>query len=388
MRTVEAVPQEIIINPEDKAVVVTPEVNKAFPEVVEAFQDVDEAFWNYPEAYLEKLEQSVFSFRSKGGLRARVTGSLIPGENPGDELAVVYAPFSDGPPNSSTEDIWRYMMEQEPISKGKAAPNSWSQVTKSSVLSELLRFANDDMPVLTIFSPVPTRAYNSWERRDFKRGDFRPVANITEEAIDIVQQKLHGRDSETQITKLHLHGASLGASNAIGAGCEFHQRGYDFDVRSVTAQELIIGPKNILDLAAKFTVRSTVGEASDLVVPADYARIAQPAMRRMIDRDGYELATFGRMLKGMSKRTYLKGLTVSGSNMTPQNIDHLLESDVPLVVALAENSGLTQDTAKYLAGHEDLIHIRAEKGHKADRLVDEHVALTALIAALNIRRSR
>ena len=384
----EAIPQEIIINPEDKAVVVTPEVNKAFPELAEAFQDANEAFWHDTTDYLENLGQSVFSFRSKGGLRARVTASLITGENPGNELAVVYAPFSDGPPNSSTEDIRDYMLQRKPISKSRAAPNSWSQVTKSVVLSELLRFADDDMPVLTIFSPVPTGAYNYWQRREFKLGDFRSAANITEEAVDIVQEKLHGRDSETQITKLHLHGASLGASNAIGAGSEFHQRGYDFDIRSVTAQELIIGPKNIPDLAAKFMVKSTVGEASDIIVPADYPRIKEPHMRNLIDRDGYELATFGRMLNGMSKRTYLKGLTKPGKNMMPHNIEYLLENDVPLVVALAENSGLTQDTAKYLTGHEDVIHIRAESGHKANHLVNEHVALTALIATLNIRRSR
>src|SRR5665213_314238 len=256
----EAIPQEIIINPEDKVVVVTPEVNKAFPELAEAFEDANGAFWHNTSDYLENLEQSVFSFRSKGGLRARVTASLITGENPGNELAVVYAPFSDGPPNSSTEDIRNYMLQRKPISKSQAAPNSWSQVTKSNALSELLRFTDDDMPVLTIFSPVPTRAYNSWERQDFKRGDFTPAGRITDEAVAIVQEKLHGRDSETQITKLHLHGASLGASNAIGAGRDLLE---DFDVRSVTAQELIIGPKNIPDLAVKFIVKHTVGEASD-----------------------------------------------------------------------------------------------------------------------------
>ena len=380
-----ALPSEIIVNPEDKTVVVTPEVTTAFPDVSEAFKKVDEAFWYDTEANLTELEESVFSFRSQAGLESRITCSLIQGQKVGDELLVVYAPFSDGAPKSSAEDIWRYMKAQQPISKAKAAPNSWSQTTKSGVLSELLKAINHDMPVLTIFSPVPSHAYSTRELQDFRRGDYSPAARITTEAVAMAQEWLHGQDSETQISKLHLHGASLGASNAVGAASGLLE---SYDVRSVTAQELILGPKNIFpDLASKFTVKGTVGETSQLIVPSDYARIAEPVMRRMIDRDGYELATFGRMANGMSKRSYLKGLTKP--NERQNDIRRLLEKGVPLVVALAENSGLTQDTEKYLpSGGEDVVHVRAESGHRANHLIDEHVGLTALITALNIRRSR
>ncbi len=391
MKSSPLIPAEIIVNPVDKALIVTPELGGVFPEAVGAFHRIDEAFLDNPEAHLKNLEESVFSFHSKRGLRSRVVCSLIHGQNVGNELLVVYAPFSDGAPNSSSEDIYRYMINdrQDPISKSKAAPNSWGQATKSGVISELLQAIGRDMPVLTIFSPMPTHAYNLGERQDFKRGDFTAAARITCEAIAIAQERLHGEDSETQISKLHFQGASLGASNAIGSA-----RGSleDFDVRTVTAQELIIGPKNIFpDLAARFTVKSTFGEASEVVVPSDYARIAEPVMRRLIDRDGYELATIGRMLSGMSKLTFLKGLSRPSKNITPQDLEHLLENGVPVVVALAENSGLSHDTTKYLPNSgEDVIHVRAEagpNGNRADHLIDEYIALTAIVAAINIKRN-
>ncbi len=379
---------EIIVNPESKTVVVTPELERAFPEAAAAYKKVDEAFLESPETHLKRLEESVFSFRSKRGLRSPVVCSLIYGQKVSNELLVIFAPFSDGAPNSTSEDIYRYMLadEKDSISKGKAAPNSWGQTTKSGVLSELLQAIDRDMPVLTIFSPMSTHAYNFEERQEIKYGDFTSAARITEEAVAIAQQRLHGQKSETQISKLHFHGASLGASIAIGSA-----RGSlaDFDVRSVTAQELIIGPKNVFpDLAGKFTINSNVGEVSEIIVPNDYARIAEPIMRRMIDRDGYEFATYRRMASGMSKRTFLKGLTNPEFNQTPSAIEELVGNGVPLIVALAENSGLTKDTEDYLPmDSEDVIHIRAEAGQRANHLIDEQVGLTDMIAALNIKRS-
>lgn len=89
-----------------------------------------------------------------------------------------------------------------------------------------------------------------------------------------------------------------------------------------------------------------------------------------------------RMAKAV-KPTYLKGL--AHPEQTVQSIENLLDNNVSLLVALAENSGLTHQTKDYLPSDKEMVvTVRGEKGQYADHLIDEHVALTGLIAALNI----
>ncbi|HTB48650.1 MAG TPA: hypothetical protein VK712_01060 [Verrucomicrobiae bacterium] len=386
-------PSEVMVNPDEKTVIMTPPLSREFPDAPKAFRRVDEVFAENPQDHLKMLEESVFSFTPKSGSQAEVTCSLIHGQEVGDELLVVYAPFADGAPNSRSEEIWRYMQADQAvvqITKGHAAPNSWNQISKSWVMSELLQAVDQDMPVLTIFSPIPTHAYSRGDRKRFRHGDFTPAADITAQAIQLAQERLHGAHSETQIDTLHLHGASLGASNAIGAAAGLLEA---FAVRSLTAQELIIGPTSYFpDLATKFTIKNTVGEPSSEVITQmiDYARIGEPAIRRMIDRDGTELATAGRAIISMLKYSYLKGLTDPEHNQTPRDVARVAEAGAHLAIVLAANSGLTQETNEYLppAGRESVVHVRAENGHRVAHLIDEHVAPTALLAVMNIARSR
>jgi len=83
------------------------------------------------------------------------------------------------------------------------------------------------------------------------------------------------------------------------------------------------------------------------------------------------------------KPTYMAGLTKPEA--TVQAIERLLDNNVDTLIALAENSALTHQTTDYLpnAG-ERVITIRGENGQKIGHLADEHVALSALVAALNI----
>ncbi len=385
-------PREIIANPDDKAVIMTPSLTNTFPEAPEAFRAVDDSFYERPEAHLRTLEESVFSFPSKQGQHLPVTCSLIHGPKVGNELLVVYAPFADGAPNSFTQDIWHYMRADRmiPVTKGRAAPNSWNQISKSWVMSELLQATDNDMPVLTIFSPIPTHAYSREDRKRFRKGDFTPAADITAEAIRLAQERLHGAKSETQIRDLHLHGASLGASNAVGAAKGLSEA---FHVQSLTAQELIIGPKSYIpDLAKRFMVGHTIGEPSGEVITklAQYIRIGEPAIRRMIDRDGIELAAAGRAIRSMLKYSYLRGLTHPDKNQTPEDVDRIVQAGVKVAIVLAANSGLTPDTANYLspAARETIVHVQAENGHRVAHLLDEHVAPTTLLAIMNVARTR
>lgn len=385
----ESLPDEIIVdsNKETKSVVVSPELQETMPHLLEAFDKVDKPFLDNPEAYLRRLEDSVFSFKSSTG--AEVACSLLYDDNSRkDELLIIFAPFSDSDPRSSAEQLYRYISKPLPggpkglAAKEKAAPNSWNQTTKSSIVFELLGAIGSGMPVLTIYSPVPTSAYTRQERQAFKHGDFTPASRIALEAINEAQQRLHGAHSETRIDQINLHGASLGASNVIGAAKRL--LGEDITVPSVTAQELIMGPTSFADVAKRFTVAGRVDEPSDIEIDSSQPRIYEPQIRQKIDGTGNELAMFLRMAQAV-KPTYLKGL--AHPEQTVQNIEHLLDNNVSLLIALAENSGLTHQTKNYLPNDkEKVITVKGEKGQYADHLIDEHAALTALIAALGARK--
>jgi hypothetical protein len=380
-------PSQIITNSETKTVTITPEIEAILPGIDQAFAEADKAFLDDPEKYLLNLESSMFKFRSSEG--SGVTCSLLHG--PGsklDELLVICAAFSDRDMKSNGSEMYEYITADTPggiLSKEKASPNSWSQTTKSAVIFELLGALGKNIPVLTIYSPVPTYAYSFKERARMRKGEFTPAARLAQEAIAEAQSRLHGQNSETQIDTTHLYGASLGASNAIGAGRGLLDK--DFRVPNVTAQELILGPKNLPDLAKRFTVGQYVGESSDENLSQTHSKIEESAIRQAIDKYGSEpLGMTARMVKGM-KPTYMLGLTKPEA--TTQAIEHLLDNNVDLLVALAENSALTYQTAGHLPhSGERVIQIRGENGQKIGHLADDHVALSALVAALNIARPR
>lgn len=385
-------PAEVIVDPEAKEVVITPEIEAALPGATDLFAAADEAFAENPRQYLREREASLFSFRSSTG--AKVECSLSPGD--GNEVYVMWAPFSDSIPQSSAEQMYGYtQLDKDDVGmadKVFAKPNSWNQMTKSAVMAEVLRAAGVKMPVLTIFSPlpsVPSNAYTHEEYKQIRQGDFAPSARIAEEALEVVQDHLHGPHSETQIDTINGHGASLGASSAVGMACGIVLDGKK-DVKTVTAQELIVAPDNVIpDLASRFTVKGIVGKESTVRVPDHYPRLGEPLLRRLIDKAGNEPAMFAHMLRGMSKLSRLKGLTGGHNNRTAENIHFLQDSGVSVVIPLAENSGLTHDTSEYLPGvGEEIINIRATEGQRVAHLIDEQLGPTLLIAAMHVARAR
>lgn len=384
----ESFPKEIIIDSrkETKSVFIGPELQEAMPHVLEAFGKVDKAFLENPEAYITRLYDSVFSFKSKTG--AEVACSLLFDDgSKKDELLIIWAPFSDSAPKSSADELYHYITQ--PLSGGprgflakeQAKPNSWNQTTKSSVIFELLGAVGSRMPVLTIYSPISTGAYTKGERVALRNGDFSSASRIAREAVAEAQQKLHGLHSETRIDKVNLHGASLGASNAIGTARTLLEK--DITVPTVTAQELIMGPESFFDVAKRFTIASRTGEPSDIEVPRHMPKVPEPEIRQSIDRNGSELSMLVRMAQAV-KPTYLRGL--AHPERTVNYIEYLLNNNVSLLIALAENSGLTRQTKNYLPNdREKVITVRGREGQYADHLIDEHVALTSLVAALGIK---
>lgn len=381
-------PSEILVDTrsESKAVVLEPELGAALPGLVPAFEHVDEIYQENPLAHLRELGQSVFSFQQH---KENVFCSLICNQQTAQstEMLVIFSAFSDCAPLSTPEQIHAYVDNSDAgfIAKQKARPNTWNQTTKSSVTHDLLEALDMGMPVLTIYSPIPPRAYTAEERRLIRRGNLSPAGKTAENAIARTKDIISREYGQPRISTLHLRGESLG-DNAIGTAYVIKEKDDELSVGSVTAQELIMGPNGIADLAMRYMIRQYVGQASDRQPKSGSLLLPEPRIRQDIDRHGSELATYVRVAKAMSKLTHLLGLTKP--EWLADKIGELVYKDVLVLVALAENSSVSYQTPSYLPEHPNLalVTFKAVEGQKVGHLADEHVALGAITTAINIKR--
>lgn len=374
---------EVVINPEEKLVYATAELESVLPDVAREFDLSQELFT--PQD-LSTLEKSLQSFISEDG--TQIDYSLIPGD--GNEMLVMWAPFADTAPTSDAYTLQNFMSHHDQVSKEQADTNSWNQLTKSAITAGFLSRMGLSMPVLTIFSPMPSNAYNKEELSDIRNGDFSPSGRIIKDVVADAQDKLHGPLSETQLDTLHMQGASLGASHITGAASQLSYEGKK-QIKSLTAQELIIGPSSLGDLLLRFSIRRTVDEPSSTPTPPANTAIREPLLRREVDQDGDIKAILARQVKGAKMVSQLRGLTRSGDKGTKPIITHQIESlkqlGTQILIPLAENSNITRDTASYLNYNDSIVAVKAIEGQQATHDINEQAALSAILTVANIRKA-
>jgi hypothetical protein len=369
-----------------RGLIFTPELAEALPNLPEAFEQVNQAQNTDREAYLNEIIGSVFSFRHRLG---RVTCAALwnhAGDNPTEAL-VTLPPFTDCAPRSSGKRLADYSTKEEAglLDIIKAAPNSARQIIKLATSNELEHTLGAGKVAVAFFSDTPMRAYSLRQRAEILGGGFGSMTEIVEHGLAEVQDRLHGPKSETQISDIHLAGASQGASQAVAVGSHLTNEGSEYRVKTVTTQELIMGPKNYRQLLKG--LGGHIGEVSTIDV-AEQEHIPETTLLHNIDRHGNEPAMFGRMLKA----SVLKPFNMAGLTKPMQtylHIDNLDARNVPVTILLAAQSGLTQETATYLqncSNNVGLVTVRAVAGQFADHLADENVDVVATGIALGSRR--
>lgn len=391
MRNVEELRLTVDNEKATRSLVYSPELERMFPDLPANFQEIDNCY--------EAAKTSTFQQMAENRFRIMPHAYSVPADASviydsvsaaSNSALLVFAPFSDVAPRSRISRITDYVQKEKPniIDIQRAQPHSWSQSTKSLAIHNLLELEGHPMPVITVFGPMPMSTFSLEAMKRFSRGDFHPSARIATRAFRHVQDLLHGPRSETQLETRHYYGMSLGASHAVGSAAAMSLR-EGSQVGSVTAQELILGPKNIVDLLRRFTVNASVGEPSAKVVPAEAVRIPEIALRKEVDAHGNELAMFPQMANSMLKLTYLNGLT--HTEWMVSDLETLVENDVPVTIARAENSGLTAETLQHVKGvvpKRNIIRVEAVAGQKAEHLINEHVTASAAIALIGISRAR
>jgi hypothetical protein len=382
-------PGELVADMEKstRSLVLTPDLEQALPRLKIAFWEANEAYQLRRFEYLYGLERSLFSVKSPTG--EDINCSLIYDEDSAvDELLVSIAAFADEAPARNSIAINEYTAFSNPSfwDKQKAQPNSWNQITKSAINFEILKALESNMPVLTIFRPIRGSAYEKPDRLSLRKGDFSPTSQIVQSALAETQIRLHGYYNETEITDMvHMHGASLGGSEAIGSAAELNRQG--IFIPSVTVQELILGPKNLGTLANRFLFKSMVGAPSDADTDG-MPRIPEPAIRREIDGHGNELNMLPRMIRAMGRLTLLSGLVHQEKLLA--DMEHLLAHGTPITVGLAENSHLTSETTSLLPEYCPTlftVKLRGVEGQKLGHIANEHASLSATVLALGVSKS-
>ncbi len=395
-------PDNIIANSaaltSEKFVVLTPEVTGAFGPDIDIAEDFFKTADNQVTRDLWRkmngLHRGLYSFKTDTG--AKIDYSLIYGK--GTEILLRWA---QGAPRSRPEPITQWMLANphDQISKNKAKPHSWGSIAQSSVLSDVLKSkaVNREMPVLTIFTPLPSFPHKTYRHKGYdkiRRGDFTPAAQLAALAIAAAQEKIHGALSETQFDRVHLDGALLDAANSVGAASGLLRLLEKRDlatVASVTAPELVIGPKSVIrDLGPRIARKSVVGAASKAGVGVIKGNplLREPLMSKKLG-DGvfdYERGAKARDSLGvLAKATQLKGLTRPERNRLPRHIEHLLENKVQLLLPLGANSGLSNETQQYVSDPKaHFVEICAIPQKRAGQIICEHVGLMTLLTVMNV----
>lgn len=162
------------------------------------------------------------------------------------------------------------------------------------------------------------------------------------------------------------------------------------DILSITAQELIAGPSNRISLLKGYATDTSGEDVSTIPAPPREQAIEEPKLRQYIDQDSNSLKIIGRQVDGIRKaKGQFKGITRDYyKRELSRTIEHALEQDIELCIPLAENSGVTKNTAEYIGDDSRIVNIRAVEGKRATHYVNELVTPTSYLALLNVLNAR
>jgi hypothetical protein len=381
---------------EKQGMVRTPKLHYLSAGLAPAFRKIDDNYRANPRQYLEETVGDIEE------IKVRETGqaakcSFIYDENTAKarEVLVVFAPFSDVEPKSSIDKILNLLkILPSEISQADlmlAQPHSYNQAVKSKTIHDLLKIQFFGMPVITIFGLMHPKVYGKNERSEFRDGDFIPAGQVVQAAVSKLEDRLHSPKGN-HIQKIHFNGLSLGASNARGAAVYTLYRS-ELQVGSLTAQESITGPDKFprtLRQAGRFGFRQQVNRPVTPLSVSDHPKIHEPHLRRKLIERGNEVQMIGQMLVAMSHQTFLRGLTKS--RLAKRNLIDLDKAGVPVTLANAYNSGLSEETQEPLRiggftplfANQQKLLVKAIEGKRIGHELNELVTPSATIALAGI----
>lgn len=378
---------------ETRGIVYDPALQAAFPTLRESFAASDATYADDRELYLNRITSYLFPIVLNGSGPALMAGIHVDEETVrSSSVLFMDGPYNDPEPRSSAHDAAHYVTLPNPSFSNiqTAAPHSWNQATKGAAVHDVLKAEGHGMPVITLYGPHNNRAFDRTSRKYFSAGNFSPAGAIALRALQYTQQLLHGTSSETQLDTVHFQGSSMGASYAIGAAANLQRFESKYDIKSVTAQELITGVDNLFDLLGKFSIKGSTGAPSEQPPHTVEDMIRDTLMRQELDAHGNELAMFTQIAHALATQIpNFKGL--SRPEHIRRDVHQLTSEGTMVTTALADNSAISSNTMEAIDPDNDNFHnvrLAAVNGKTAEHITNENVAATTTATLLGVQRSK
>lgn len=346
-----------------------------------SFDQVDDLYAVNRLRYFRRIASGVSLGESKqGGVDTAFLHNDVTLQS--TDVTVVFSPLNDGRPMSTPEDINQYVRSKHTAhDKKKAQPNSWGPLIKLAISHDLSEAEGFGTPHLQLLAPeVP--ALGRTERKHIAHGVTTPYGRLALEALrdaDRKRRAIMGKGFE----RVHLFCAGMGGK-ALGAAVDLLES--DYDVASVTVQNLSIGKTTPLELQSKYARRLLIGDASLQKLPTEYEPIHEPMVRREVDNYGAENAM--RMRQAAALWHWRVVMGIMGTEQPARDIETLLTHDVTVTVANAHNEAMNDQTERYLPLGADNFHytdIIGVEGQKTGQAENEHAALVAYVIGMGKR---
>jgi hypothetical protein len=384
------------VRPEKEGMYVDQQLAGMAPGLPPSFRSIDEAYRADPRQFLEEAIGRVEQIKVHD-TGQEATCSFIYDEKTAEasEALVVFAPSPDVAPKGSIGKLLRLLrtspgeISMEDLMR--VHPRTYRQALRSKTTHDLLKMQFHGMPVITIFDPINPGVYNRNERAQFRSGDFSPAERLVTAAVSEFQDHLLGPGG-SRISRVHLNGSGLGASNARGAAAGMlYSSG--LQLGSYTGQEMMIGPDKFLAttrLRGRLALKRQ-SEASDTVeASSERPKVRESQLGRELQERGDELQALGQFASDMFSQTYIKGLTRSHAAIN--DLINLDKAGIPVTLACATDSGVTKETKDTLCiegfrppfAHQQRILVRAVEGERIGHELNDLVVPSATIALAGV----
>ena len=381
-------PNEIPVDPrkDTRAIFVHVEHGLFAPHsMAESFRQVDATYTKNRAKRFELIANSVYA---AGRADIPFDRSFIHTER--DEgtkaLHLNLSPLNDGIPESKVGVITGLVNKDYATRAeiNEAKPNSWRPAARLDSDYEFGHAEGLGMPRYQIFAREAP-AMTADQRRRVARGDMRPFGELALQGIAEAERIFrfhHGKES--QFEDIHLFVAGMGAK-ALGAAIEI-QENSEKRVASVTLMNFALGEQSLSKMARDYSGRRMVGEASELILPADYIRIPELTVMSELDKHGPELAMRIRQAKALQNIRMVK--SIMNAKQGVAYIERLMANGTVVTIANGYNESLVAQTDYYLPIGDGALYrtnIVGVDGEKVGQLVNEHGGAHALVSNLGIR---
>jgi hypothetical protein len=329
--------KDLFVNPDDRGVFVAGDILEISEDLMETRRKVDSEFTDDPISYLATIADSVRTLGTANP-KQKINYSIYYGQGSdrSNQVAVMLSPLNDCAPQSEPQELMKYIDDrsQSKRDRERAQPNGWRQGFKSADVYHTFRHEGLGMPVVTIYSPVPSAAFSSNERQAIGAGITSPYAAIVKRVISAAQTEIHGTHSETQLSDVHLFAPGLG-HNAVGAALHL-QKNADYHISGLTLPNLIAGVPNKAALLARYSVRQHYREPGIVNLEGT---LPESTLSTQADANGSERAMRKRQLRAMLNFEQMTAMMKS--EWIGKALNQLLSEYVAVTLPTAYNARIT-----------------------------------------------